>query len=391
MKYFIKNLFFAILPAILLTLPVGAVYAFSFFSADMALLLNCSLSKVQFAFTLSIFFLGLGAAFFGPIVEKHIKLSAFIGSVLYIGGLLTTSYALTVESLPLLYLGYGFLCGIAQGCIYLTPVKNLILWNKRLPGLASAISIISFGLGSSFCVFISAYAMTFLFANYVFIWLAMVYSVMMLLGIILLRRPTGYIQPKTTTSFSYLKIFKDRFFIHSWLFMFLNISCGLVLIGVSKNIFSGLLDAKMVTIFLMLCGLFNGGFRLFFAGLSDAFKNKLWVWLIISSLSFIAMVCCSVYYPLIAFVILLINSTYGGGFSTCPTVLLSNYGKDSLSKIHGLVLSAWGIAALPAFFINHLVFSKYNDFSFLPIILAVIYLINVVNVILMYIINKHGK
>lgn len=391
MKYLLKNFFHAIVPAFLLTLPVGSVYAFSYFSSDMALLLNCPMSKIQFAFTLSIFFLGLGASFFGPIVEKHIKLSALIGSFLYISGLLLTSYALTVESLPLLYLGYGFLCGIAQGCIYLTPVKNLILWNKKMPGLASAISIVSFGLGSSFCVFLASKLYNVMFANLIFICLAIVYSIMMLIGILLIKRPENYIATTTNTDFSYLRIFNDKFFWQSWLFMFLNISCGLVLIGTSKNIFEDILTTELVTIFLMLCGLFNGAFRLVFATITDFLKNKLWIWIFISALSFISMIISSIYYPALAVIILLINSTYGGGFSTCPPVLLSHYGKDSLSKIHGLVLSAWGLAALPAFVINYFIFSKFNNFSILTIILACIYLINVINTVSMYIITKYGR
>ena len=142
-----------ILAAILLTLPVGSVYAFSLFSAGMAEACNVSMQMIQYAFSLSIFFLGMGAAFFGPIVEKNPSKAGFIASTLYVVGMGMVSVGLKLGNYWMVLIGYGFFNGIGQGISYLSPVKALIMWFPKHKGIAAAISIVSFGLGSTFTSF----------------------------------------------------------------------------------------------------------------------------------------------------------------------------------------------------------------------------------------------
>ena len=73
-----KAILCGIVPAILLTLPIGSVYAFSMFAPALSDSCNASMRCVQYAFSLSIFFLGMGAAFFGQIVEKDPRKAGFI-------------------------------------------------------------------------------------------------------------------------------------------------------------------------------------------------------------------------------------------------------------------------------------------------------------------------
>ena len=65
----------AVLPAFLLAVSVGQIYAFTNFSDSIAAYISTpqnavTKAQVQFAFSLGIFFLGMGAAFFGKIVDK---------------------------------------------------------------------------------------------------------------------------------------------------------------------------------------------------------------------------------------------------------------------------------------------------------------------------------
>ena len=74
MKRFIR----AVLPAFLLAVSVGQIYAFTNFSDGIASYISTAeapvtKAQVQFAFSLGIFFLGMGAAFFGKIVEKALS------------------------------------------------------------------------------------------------------------------------------------------------------------------------------------------------------------------------------------------------------------------------------------------------------------------------------
>jgi OFA family oxalate/formate antiporter-like MFS transporter len=103
MKRFIS----AVLPAFLLAVSVGQIYAFTNFSDGIAEHISTAdnpvtKAQVQFAFSLGIFFLGMGAAFFGKIVEKNIRLSTIIGTTLFISGLLVTQLGIVTKSLILI-------------------------------------------------------------------------------------------------------------------------------------------------------------------------------------------------------------------------------------------------------------------------------------------------
>ena len=85
-------------------------------------------------------------------------------------------------------------------------------------------------------------------------------------------------------------------------------------------------------------------------------------------------------YQTIGIAVLLINATYGGGFSTLPAVLSDYYDNSQLSRTHGAVLSAWAMAGLVGNNISMLVFNASGGFYWLIWLLVGIYAINLVNV-----------
>ena len=85
-------------------------------------------------------------------------------------------------------------------------------------------------------------------------------------------------------------------------------------------------------------------------------------------------------YPLIGFAILLINAAYGGGFSLCPSILADYYDKSQISRIHGAVLSAWGIAGLIGNNVSMFVNELTGGFYWLIWVLVAMHCINAINV-----------
>ena len=118
------------LPALLIHISIGSVYAWSLFVTRIADHIGKTQSSVQFAFSLAIFFLGMSAAFGGKIVEKNIHKSSLISCLCFCSGLLLTGLTVYLKSLPLIYIGYGCLMGIGLGTGYITPIKTLMLWFK---------------------------------------------------------------------------------------------------------------------------------------------------------------------------------------------------------------------------------------------------------------------
>ena len=365
MKRFIR----AVLPAFLLAVSVGQIYAFTNFSSEIAEYIGETQKNVQFAFSLGIFFLGMGAAFFGKIVEKNIRLSTIIGTTLFLSGLIVTEVGIHMKSLMTIYLGYGFLIGLGTGVIYISPVKTMMLWFPEHKAIAAALPIISFGLGSTLSTILFSgihwgtpgvsvavfqlkgfmeYGITNVFHAY-----AIFYAVPMIAACFLLKKPKIQVQSFghgiPSLEFSYFQLFRNRFFWQAWFFMFLNISAGLCLIPLAKQMMSSPDvygdNAKLITWIVALSGLMNGGGRFLFAWWSDKLAKRINILLFILSIS-AGVMTLSFWPPVIGIALLVINACYGAGFSVIPAILADHYGMTNISKIHGAVLSAWGFAGL---------------------------------------------
>ncbi len=406
MKRFVR----AVLPAFLLAVSVGQIYAFTNFSDEIAQTIGESQKDVQFAFSLGIFFLGMGAAFFGKIVEKNIRLSTIIGTALFISGLMVTSVGISSKSLALVYLGYGFLVGTGTGVIYISPVKTMMLWFPEHKAIAAALPIISFGLGSTLSTVVykgfgfggpeSLFSMHFLgFYDFfkvagnpaavssVFTAFAVFYVVPMAVASFLLKKPRIQVQSFghgiPALEFRYAELAKDTFFLRAWLFMFLNISAGLCLIPLAKQMMKSPAvgySEGLVTAIIALCGIMNGGGRFLFAWWSDRLARRINILLIILSIS-AGIMTLSFWPPVIGLALLVINACYGAGFSVIPAILADHYGMTNISKIHGAVLSAWGFAGLAGNQAAIFVSKNFGGYTAVVALLVVAYSLNFANVL----------
>lgn len=400
----------AILPAFLLAVSVGQIYAFTNFSTEIARYIGAGEKDVQFAFSLGIFFLGMGAAFFGKIVEKNIRLSTIIGTALFISGLCVTAAGISMKSLYLVYLGYGVLLGLGTGIIYISPVKTMMLWFPEHKAIAAALPIISFGLGSTFSTLVykgfgfggpdSLFTMRFLgFFDYfsvgaggigiskTFYALAAMYAVPMTIAAFLLKKPKIEVQSFghgiPDLEFKYSQLVKDTFFLRAWLFMFLNISAGLCLIPLAKQMMKspevGYTEG-WITAIIALSGLMNGGGRFLFAWWSDRLAKRINILLFILSIS-AGVMTLSFWPPVIGIALLVINACYGAGFSVIPAILADHYGMTNISKIHGAVLSAWGFAGLAGNQASIFVSNNFGGYRAVVAMLVIAYTVNLVNVL----------
>ena len=406
MKRFIR----AVLPAFLLAVSVGQIYAFTNFSDEIARYIGESQKDVQFAFSLGIFFLGMGAAFFGKIVEKNIRLSTIIGTTLFISGLCVTAVGITSKSLSLIYLGYGFLVGTGTGIIYISPVKTMMLWFPEHKAIAAALPIISFGLGSTLSTIVykgfgfggadSLFSMRFLgYYDYfkvaerpeaiasVFYAFAAFYLVPMAIASFILKKPKIQVQSFghgiPDLEFKYVQLAKDTFFLRAWLFMFLNISAGLCLIPLAKQMMKSPTvgySEGLITTIIALCGIMNGGGRFLFAWWSDRLARRINILLIILSIS-AGIMTLSFWPPMIGLALLVINACYGAGFSVIPAILADHYGMTNISKIHGAVLSAWGFAGLAGNQAAMYVKANFGGDVAVVAMLVIVYSLNFVNVV----------
>lgn len=366
----------AAIPAILLHICIGSVYSFSLFAKPISDYIGYSQSKVQFAFSLAIFFLGMSAAFGGAFVEKDIHRSSLLSTLCFCGGLLITALAVHLKSLWLLYIGYGAVLGVGLGIGYLSPVKTLMLWFKDNKGLATGISVCAFGFASTIASPIITTLLNKVSIEQTFMILAGIYFIPMMIGHFLLQKPKDWVEPQTSSDFKRMTMFKDKNFILMWLMFYLNIACGLALIPVASPMMTEL-NMKPTTIALIVAimGVFNGSGRLVFSAISDKLNKRKYIYYVIFTCSILMTGATIIFHAITPLTLILISATYGAGFSCIAPLLADLYSMKNISKIHGLILSAWAIAGLTGNQMSMLIQRHTGSYMTVFYIICTLYLI----------------
>ena len=292
----------AIIPALLIHIPIGTVYCWSVFKQLIADRLNASPASVEWGFSLAIFFLGMSAAFAGPMVEKNIKKSALVSMVCFVVGFAGTGVSIALNFLPGVFICYGAIMGIGLGVGYLTPVKNLMLWFADNKGLATGIAVAGFGLAKAIASPLMEYLIGTVGLVNMFFILAVIYAVMMFFGFLLIKRPADWVYDPATSHVSRAEILRKPVFWGIWIAFYINITCGLALISQEKDIlhdvlkafpqYAGLGPAKFAAAIAGIIGLvlavdsvFNTAGRVGFSTLSDHLKRRETVYQVIFIMS----------------------------------------------------------------------------------------------------------
>ena len=168
---------------------------------------------------------------------------------------------------------------------------------------------------------------------------------------------------------------------------FINIHCGLALITYEKQIlgvtFAGTAAlAAVVSIVPSVPAGFNALGRIGYSTISDKLSDRNTVYKIIF-ISCIVMTAIAripsaitngsttyIFGAIVILLLVVVNSGYGGGFSTLPALLSSRFGMDKISKIHGLALSAWAIAGLTGNNMSELILSRFGRENYEPVLIA---------------------
>lgn len=399
----------AVIPALLIHVSIGTVYCWSVFKQLIADQLGAAPATVEWGFSLAIFFLGMSAAFLGPMVERDIKRSAIISLVCFVVGFAGTGVSIAVGWLPGIFIFYGIIMGIGLGVGYLTPVKNLMLWFADNKGLATGIAVAGFGLAKAIASPVMEWLINTTGLVNMFYILSVVYAIAMFLGYLTIKRPQGYVY-KEENRISRKVLIKKPVFWAIWLAFYINITCGLALISQEKDILHDVLKglpkyasldshafalaaAGFIGTVLAVDALFNAAGRMGFSTLSDHTKRRETSYVVIFVMS-IAVCLLQVFthsiqlglmIPILI-MLFLVNAGYGGGFSTLPVLLEQHFGMKSVSTVHGLALSAWAIAGLSgnqlaSFVVTHATDTAHRYSALMPI-LAVLYAVALVSILL---------
>lgn len=345
----------AAIPALLIHICIGSVYCWSLLKDEIAQMMTCDVSEIEFAFSLAIFFLGMSAAFGGNFVERNVKMSSGLSCLCFSSGLLLSVLSIITKSIPGLMISYGCIMGIGLGIGYLSPVKTLMIWFNKHKGLATGIAISGFGLSKVlFSPFIEWCNENYSVVT-TLITISAISIICMTTAAYLIKKPNEWIEQKTKlNSKDYLNMLKAPSYWMIWLVFYLNITCGLALISFEKSIgiYVGITNIALLS---ALTAFFNTAGRFCYSTASDFLKNKTWIYIAIFVSSALCVLTASVLPIIVPLMLCVINAGYGGGFSTLPTLLQSKFGMEKISTIHGLTLSAWAFAGLTGNQISNLI------------------------------------
>ncbi|MBY8909462.1 OFA family MFS transporter [Salinicoccus roseus] len=374
-----KNRWLIALAGVGIHISIGSVYAWSVFTSPLQAELGWSLSNVSFTFSLAILFLGLSAAFMGHFVEaKGPRISGLVSTGFFASGLAIAGFAVQIESLWLLYLGYGVLGGIGLGIGYITPVSTLVKWFPDRRGMATGLAIMGFG----FAAMLASPAMEFMIETFsipmTFYVLAGVYFVIMLLSSLYLEKPPeGYhpegidLEEEKTAKQDAVQLtaneaIKTRRFYFLWIMLFINVTCGIAILAVASPMAQEIagLSAGAAALMVGIMGVFNGGGRLAWATVSDYMgrPNVYTTFFVIQIALFLILpsVTQALLFQAMLFIIV---SCYGGGFASIPAYIGDIFGTKQLGAIHGYILTAWAAAGLVGPFISSTVYETTQSYT----------------------------
>ncbi|WP_271400234.1 OFA family MFS transporter [Salinicoccus roseus] len=374
-----KNRWLIALAGVGIHISIGSVYAWSVFTSPLQAELGWSLSNVSFTFSLAILFLGLSAAFMGHFVEaKGPRISGLVSTGFFASGLAIAGFAVQLESLWLLYLGYGVLGGIGLGIGYITPVSTLVKWFPDRRGMATGLAIMGFG----FAAMLASPAMEFMIETFsiamTFYVVAVVYFVIMLLSSLYLEKPPeGYhpegidLENEKTAKQDAVQLtaneaIKTRRFYFLWIMLFINVTCGIAILAVASPMAQEIagLSAGAAALMVGIMGVFNGGGRLAWATVSDYMgrPNVYTTFFVIQIALFLILpsVTQALLFQAMLFIIV---SCYGGGFASIPAYIGDIFGTKQLGAIHGYILTAWAAAGLVGPFISSTVYETTQSYT----------------------------
>ncbi len=366
-----KKWFIAIMGTIT-HLCLGTVYVWSFFQTPITEISGWSNAEVAWAFSLSIFMLGIMAAWGGNKIEKYgPRKLAVMGGILYALGYIGSSYALSSQSLWLLYVSFGLIGGSGLGLAYVVPVATVSRWFTEKQGLATGMVVMGFGLGA--LLMSKLLAPLFLgLSNYdlskTFLYIGLTLIVLLPLSAFFLKLPpsekkVGYSNSNLDSS-PYKFIFSRSFTI-LWLVFMINIVAGMIFISFQSPLLQDILKLRMPSstnfadpvliatlsvsgaTLIAISSVFNGLGRFFWGGVSDKIgrMTTFRILLFLQAIIFIGLIFTSHPVLFVIFVCIILLC-YGGGFGIMPSLINDAYGKKLMPAIYGAILTAWGVGGI---------------------------------------------
>ncbi|MBZ5568819.1 MAG: OFA family MFS transporter [Acidobacteriia bacterium] len=350
--------------AVIMQICLGAVYGWSVFKIPLMRTEHWSETQVQLNFTLAIFFLGVGTIIGGLWQDrKGPRLVASVAGLVYGVGYMLAGVFTADHNMNGLYLAYGVLTGLGMGMGYICPVATLVKWFPERRGLMTGVAVCGYGAGALVMSPIAARLIIAHSVPYTFWALGVVYLVMVVAAAQFYANPPDGWKPagwtptsavaKAATTYSYSvkeAIGTGQFWL-LWLLLFLNVSAGIMVISQASPRAQQMVGMTAIAAASMvgLISIFNGLGRVFWAWVSDHL-GRARVYFLLYLIQVVIFFSLPKIHNLTLFSLAfaVIGLCYGGGFGTMPSFTADFFGPKYMGGIYGIILLAWGAAAIPS-------------------------------------------
>lgn len=377
------NRWLVVIGAILIQLALGAIYAWSVFTArltDAAGAYAFSASETAWVFSSGLATFAIVMVLAGRILPRTgPRLLAVVGGLLLGGGYVLGG--LFGQSFWVQLVCIGFIGGAGIGLAYVVPISVCVKWFPDKKGLITGLAVAGFGFGATIWVkmagswFGGLLNTTNVFGlpgvQSVFVIYGIALAVLVLIGSIVMVNPPEDYQPAGWTpvtsangdhegavEFRARDMLRTSQFYMLWaVFMFAGIA-GLMVIysiklfGIDALEHKGIADAGVITGTAMAWyAIFNGLGRIAWGSVSDRLGRRSTI-ILMSALQGVTMLMT--YHVFINFGMVngfilaaaLIGFNYGGSFALFPAITADYFGNKNVGSNYGWMFTAYGVAGL---------------------------------------------
>ncbi len=334
-----------------ISLILGLLYAWSIFVVPLEKQFGWSRAQTSLAFTLSIIFFVVGMVLGGRHTDKKgPRVVVSIGAALLTAGFFLASFA---ESLGVLYLSYGVLCGFGIGYANIAPMAAAMRWFPDRRGLVSGILVMGFGLAA----FVLGAAASQIIASMgwptAFRVLGGLSLVLCLLGAQFMKfppagwAPAGLKRPAAAGAARRGEDYQWRQMIATatwwwwWTFHLVVLTGGLMVIGhIVPFALEGGIRRESAVFAMGVFAVCNGLGRLVVGALWDRLGRNLTMALN-AAVMLVGLLCLAFLvkqggYPVLLLAVLLIGSAYGGGIPIASSLISASFGTKHFGVNYGL-------------------------------------------------------
>ena len=350
----------------------AVVYSWSVFRPPLALLHGWSKAQTIAPYRYSLLAVAIGAIVGGLWQDrKGPRIVASVGGLLLMVGSLISAFS--GSNLTLLILGYGLIGGFGGGCVYVTPIANLVRWFPDKRGTMVGLAVMGSGLSPLFWSPLiegivgkdsSKLHQTLPTA---FIVMACIFIVGLVLPAQLFRnppagwKPEGWTPPVThvaSREVSAGRMLSTWQFYVLWTAYLLGVGVGLTAIGqasplvqeVSRNAATPFSAGVAVGIM----GIFNASGRLSWGTVSDRIgrKSALFGMSCVSIIACLGLLRTATGFWGVVAGLCLAAFAYGGFLAVMPAFSADYFGQSNVGGNYGFLFLAWGVCGflIPGYF-----------------------------------------